>query len=617
MKNVALAVVIVLASAMALPSLARKKKVAAPAKAVAPDSNTLGANDQKRFDYYFLEGGRQIAAKHFSAAFDLFEHARKINPQSAEVYYYLSTYYLHPSLKKDSIAVDYMKKAIELSPDNLTYVERLAQYYLGNQQYDKAIDAYEHLYARKHSNTDALRMLVELYSQQKDYKAVLNTIARLEVEEGESEQFALSKMRTYEQMGDTKAAYNELKSLSEQHPLDTNYKTMLGNWLMQHDRQKEAYKLFQEVLKEEPDDAYAQMSLYDYYKSAKSEEQARAMLDKILLGKKTDLETKVMMFRSFIQENEASGGDSTQVIALFDRVLDVAQPSADIAELKATYMALKKMPADSICSALKHTLRLAPDKVNARLQLIQNLWNQKKYGEVISQSEAAHQYNPEEMVFYYFGGMAYCQEKDEEKALEEFRRGVAQVKTESSADLVSDLYAVMGDLLHNKGDKAAAYASYDSCLQWKDDNIMALNNYAYYMSQDGKDLHKAESMSYKTIKAEPNNATYLDTYAWILFMEERYADAKNYMDAALKNIDSTENNSAVLEHAGDIYAMNGMADEALDFWKKAADGDRKTALLEWKITNKQYISEEKFKKMEVAAEKSRQGQRPVGKKKRK
>lgn len=168
-----------------------------------------------------------------------------------------------------------MKKAIELSPDNLTYVERLAQFYLAKQQYDKAIEAYEHLYAHKHSNTGALRMLVDLYSQQKDYKAVLNTIARLEVEEGESEQFALSKMRTYEQMGDAKAAYKELKTLSDQHPLDTNYKTMLGNWLMQHERQKEAYKLFLEVLKDEPDDAYAQMSIYDYYKSAKNEEQAR------------------------------------------------------------------------------------------------------------------------------------------------------------------------------------------------------------------------------------------------------------------------------------------------------------------------------------------------------
>ena len=179
--------------------------------------------------------------------------------------------------------------------------------------------------------------------------------------------------------------------------------------------------------------------------------------------------------------------------------------------------------------------------------------------------------------------------------------GVAQVNAQSSADLVSDLYAVMGDIYHARGDKASAFASYDSCLQWKDDNIMALNNYAYYMSEDGMDLHKAESMSYKTIKVEPNNGTYLDTYAWILFKEERYADAKTYIDAALKNRDSTENNSTVLEHAGDIYAMNGMIDEAVEYWKQAYDDDHQTALLEWKIKNKQYISEEELKRKQSPA----------------
>lgn len=86
---------------------------------------------------------------------------------------------------------------------------------------------------------------------------MLNTVSRLETEEGESEQFTLTKMRIHEMMDDKKAAYNELKSLVEQHPLDMQYKTMLGNWLMQHDRQKEAFKYFTDVLKEEPDNSYA------------------------------------------------------------------------------------------------------------------------------------------------------------------------------------------------------------------------------------------------------------------------------------------------------------------------------------------------------------------------
>lgn len=150
---------------------------------------------------------------------------------------------------------------------------------------------------------------------------------------------------------------------------------------------------------------------------------------------------------------------------------------------------------------------------------------------------------------------------------------------------------------------------------------MALNNYAYYLSEEGKDLHKAEAMSYKTIKLEPNNGTYLDTYAWILFMEERYVDAKTYIDAALKNRDSTENNSTVLEHAGDIYAMNGMVNEAVGYWKQALDDDHQTEILKWKIENKQYISEEEFqrKKNPAAAElkKSKVAGKSAGKKNKK
>lgn len=588
---VALALVLV----ATMPALALRKNGAHPAatgQRVCAD--TLAPADRKRFEYFFTEAARQHASGHYAEAYDLFEHARQIDPRSAVVYYYQSVY--QSMLGNDSLALANLQEAIRLNPDNQTYAERLAQYYISKQQYDKAIDSYEALYARNHDNTDALRILGQLYQQQKDYPKLLHTIDRIETEEGESEQLTLSKMQVYEMMDDQKAAYSELKSLSEQHPLDMQYKTMLGNWLVQHGRQKEAYKYFTSVLKEEPDNAYAQMSLYDYYNATKQEDLAHEMLDKILMGKKTDTDTKILMLRSYIQTNEAEGGDSTKVLALLDRVLDVPHPQAEVAELRAAYMSLKKMPADSVGAAFAKVLSIAPDNAGARLQLIQMQWNQKRYDAVVELAKAAHQYNPEEMVFYYFGGMAYYQLKEEDEALHEFRMGVAQVNTQSSRDLVSDLYAVMGDILHQKNERDAAFAAYDSCLQWKDDNVMALNNYAYYLSLQGKDLHRAESMSYKTIKAEPNNGTYLDTYAWILFMEERYADAKTYIDQALKNRDSTENNSAVLEHAGDIYAMNGMTDRAEEYWKQAYVDDNKTERLEWKIQNRQYVSEEDYQK---------------------
>lgn len=550
--------------------------------------------DGKKYNYFFLEAARLQSAGKYPEAFALLEHARKLKPDAAEVYYYLSLYYTQ--MKKDSLALEYLQKAADLNPDNQTYSERIAQYFIANQQYDKGIAAYESIYAHNHENTDALRILMQLYQQQKNYPMMLQTLGRLEVEEGESEQLALSKMRVYEMMDDKKAAYKELKDLAASHPLDASYKVMLGNWLMQHERQKEAYKLFTAVLKEEPDNAYAQSSLYDYYNAVGQTEEARKMLYRILLGKKTDNDTKMVMIRSFIQDNERRGGDSTEVLSLFDKMLDVPQPSADIAELRAAFMSLKKMPADSVNNAFMRVLSIAPDNAHARLQLVQNLWNKKDYDAVIATTQAAHAYNPEEMVFYYFGGMAYYQKSQDDATLEEFKRGLAQVNAQSSPELVSDLYMIMGDILYKKKNPEGAFAAYDSCLQWKPDNIMGLNNYAYYLSVEDKDLHKAELMSYKTIKAEPKNGTYLDTYAWILFMEDRYAEAKAYIDQAVANLDSVESNLAIYEHAGDIYAMNGLPEQAVKFWQKAYDGGQKTEVLAWKMENKRYVTEEELKK---------------------
>ena len=526
-------------------------------------------NRRKRYDYFLQEAARHQAVGRYGDAFSLLQHAQCICPDAPETYYYLSLYY--DEMKQDSLAKSSLDRALVLAPDNLTYREHKARKYLSAAEYDKAIEAYETIYAKNHDNTDALYILLQLYQQQKEYPKMLNTLNRLETEEGESEKFTLEKMHIYELMNDNKSAYRELKNLADTHPLDMQYKTMLGNWLMAHQREKEAYKLYQEVMREEPDNSAAQMSLYDYYNVVGDSCKAHEMLDRILLSPKTDNETVVTMLRSFIQDNETHGGDSSQVIALFDRMLAQPHRQADVAELKAAYMQIKKMPVDSINVAFQKVLDIAPERASARMQLIQNLWQQENYDAVIQQSEAAHAYNPEEMVFYYFGGMAHYMKKDEDRALAEFRNGVAQINANSDKSLVSDLYMIMGDILHKKNRAQESFAAYDSCLQWKPDNIMALNNYAYYLSLQGKDLQRAELMSYKTIKAEPKSATYLDTYAWILFRQERYADAKTYIDQTIACLDSALNNASVLEHAGDIYAMNGLVDKAVEFWQQALD----------------------------------------------
>ena len=263
------------------------------------------------------------------------------------MYYYLAMYY--SSMKNDSTALAYLLKAAELNPDNTAYMERVAQHYIGSGNYPKAIEAYENLYAHNHDNTEVLQLLSQLYQQQKQPAKVIETLNRLETAQGESEQLTLAKMQVYDMAGDKKAAYRALKSLVDNHPLDLNYQVMLGNWLMQNERQKEAYKYFMGVLKEEPENAYAQSSLYDYYNAIGQEGLADRLLDRMLLNPKTEMATKTTLMRQLIHKNETSGGDSTEVLAVFNRVLALPQSNADMAELKAAYMSLKKMPRILLC----------------------------------------------------------------------------------------------------------------------------------------------------------------------------------------------------------------------------------------------------------------------------
>ena len=545
----------------------------------------LDYNTSQRFKYFYLEAINQQNKGTYAAAFDLLNHCQEINPNAAEVYFMRSAYY--SMLKNDSLMVADIERAAALNPTNTTFMERLGQIYIGMGKFPKAIETYEKIFANTRDRDDVLNILIQLYDRQKDYDNMLHTIDRLESLEGSSEEITLARMRVLALKGDKEAELAELKSLSEKHPNDMNYHVMMGNWLLQNDRADEALKEYDDVLKMEPDNLMAQMSMLDYYRNVGEDSLANDLQEKMLINEDTPINSKMTLMRKVVADNEQNGGDSTQVLDLFHRILAKPQKTTDMHELYAAYMTLKKMPQDSINQALRDALEIAPDNAGVRLELIQAEWSKKNFDEVIRLSRAAQEYNPDEMAFYYFMGLAHFQKDERDEALNSFQRGVAQINESSNKEIVSDFYAIMGDILHEKGREKEAYAAYDSCLQWKPDNIGCLNNYAYYLSEQGKDLQRAEQMSYRTIKAEPQNSTYLDTYAWILFMQERYEESKLYIDQAVQN-DSTVS-VVILEHAGDIHAKVGEMDKALEFWRKARDKGSDSKVLIRKIKLRKYL----------------------------
>ena len=549
---------------------------------------SLSHNDSLRFKMYYYEGVRQQVDGNYAAAYDLFRHCLGINPNAAEAYFMLSSY--EGVLHGDSAALVYVKKASELSPGNNAYLERLATGYLMTSDVDEAVKAYEKLAANSPERADVLNILVQLYGQQKDYDRMLDVLQRMEALEGDSEDLTLAKMRAYSLQGKKQEEFEALKAMSDKHPNDLNYRVMTGNWLLQNGKPDEAYAEYLGVLAVDPENLMAKMSMIDYYRTSGQPLRADSLQEALLVNPKTPVENKVSLMRQVVADSEDTGGDSTEVLNIFGKILSQPQETSDIAEMYAAYMTLKRMPQDTISKALENVLVISPDNSAARFQLLQIVWSEQDYDRVVELSRQGLDYNPDEMVFYYFLGLAYIQKDDDDSALDVFRRGVSQIDDQSSPALVSDFYSIMGDILHDKGYADEAYAAYDSCLQWKDDNLGCLNNYAYYLSVEGKQLEKAAQMSYRTVQAEPDNSTFLDTYAWILFRQKKYADALQYIDMAVDN--DTTGSAVIIEHAGDIHAVNGDIEGALKYWNEALEaGSANGKAIRRKIKEKKYVED--------------------------
>lgn len=545
-------------------------------------------SSQRDYDILFHEAMLQRQKGHHDAAFDLLSRCRELRPDASEVYFFQAQYL--GEMKQQDSAQWCIRRAYELEPDNMTYMETLSQAYVESNNYSDAIEVVEKMYATDKSRQELLEILYRLYLQQQDFDKAIEMLERMEAIDGRSERLSLTKSQLYLRMDQRGKAVSEVEALAKEHPNDVGYQVVYANGLLAADRNDEARDVLRRVLTEEPNNARAQAALRGYYQNVGDSLAVDSITERILLNPTAPTDIKIYQLRELIAESEQNlDGDSTKILRLFDNMMAQEDVDPDIAELRAAYMDLKKMPRDTIAAAFRKVLELAPDRASSRLHLVQMAWDDDDNQRIIELCQPAREYNPEEMVFYYYQGMAYFRQDDVDNALETFRNGINVINEDSSPLIVSDFYAIMGDLLFQKHREREAFEAYDSCLQWKPDNVGCLNNYAYYLSLQGTRLDEAEQMSFKTIKAEPKNATYLDTYAWILFMQQRYEEARIYIDQAIEN-DST-GNSVVTEHAGDIHFMSGDMEGALDLWQKAFTDDPTNKILARKIKRKKYIKQ--------------------------
>ena len=509
-----------------------------------------------KFDYIFQEAMRQKLANKYDAAIDLFDYCHQLDPNSGAVLYELSELYRY--VKNDSLAINSLENACRLYPMNYWYKNRLVSLYLEHRRVDEALKNVEEMARLFPEKGEVLMMLLELYENKSDYAKMVEVLDKIEVKEGKSEQLSMEKFRLFLQMNDEKRAFEEMENLANEYPNDLRYQVVIGDLYLDAGKKEEALKQFKSVEEQDPNNVTLLLSMANFYHQEGDMERYQEYISKLLTHKDVDDATKVRMMGVLVRENLTTNGDSVQLLSLFDRVLQQPQEQTGLLALKVGYMMEKKMPKEEVSPVLRQILEIDPENEMARQNLLTYAIEENDTLNIVNICKPAVDYKSSNAVFYYYLGFAYFMMDEKEQSVEAFRGALEHVEksdltTEDKLKMRANSYALMGDVYHQLGQDDKAFQAYDSCLIYRRNDAMVLNNYAYYLSLKKKDLQRAEEMSRMSNELEPDNATYLDTYAWVLFQQKRYDD-KQYMDKVVELMerDGEEMSDDVADHIKQI-----------------------------------------------------------------
>lgn len=214
---------------------------------------------------------------------------------------------------------------------------------------------------------------------------------------------------------------------------------------------------------------------------------------------------------------------------------------------------------------LKASAEAAPESLGQAATYVQFLSLQQKWEELRDFSVAAFN-RFHELAFLDYANMANYQLEDYDAIIGHCRFLLEHFPQDTKICLGA--WSMMGDAYHAKGDSRQAYKAYEKALKLDPSYAPVLNNYAYYLSMEGKKLKKAYKMSRKTIEAEPDNSTYLDTFGWILHLMGKDLEAKPFFKHAM--LYGGKESVVVLEHYATVLEALGEADTATVYRNQAA-----------------------------------------------
>lgn len=496
-------------------------------------------------------------------AMAILKEAVAADPGNDAAWYYIA----QCSIISDDLetAEQALRMASETDPDNFWYRYRLARLYALTSRPELTVDMYEKLLEDFPKKSDLYFDLVETYAAQAEYEKALATLKEIETVFGMTESIAMYRFNLLRMLGRQEDAFKSLEDYNREFS-SPYVLTTLADYQMSMYNDSTALAYYDEALDLAPDYAPALVGKAETLRLTRKYDEYFDILGRYVSGPESPAAAKSDYLMAVVQRTDPKfiGSFMPQIDSVMEKALKVHPADSMMLQTAAVYY-YSTGRNDEAKKHFKANLQAWPESLSARAAFVEFLMYAEDWDDLSKEGRAAFEKFPQETAFLEMASVGDYNLKEYDKVLDICLKVLEVAPEDSSKTLRA--WSTMGDIYHQLGDDKKAYKAYDKALKINPDYVYVLNNYAYYLSEEGRKLKKAYNMSKRTIEAEPDNATYLDTFGWILYLQGKPLEAKPFFKHAM--LYGGKDSVVIMDHYAEVLYALKEYDLAMVYWNMA------------------------------------------------
>lgn len=556
------------------------------ARQSASRSNTSVKNAavlSQRADSLFFAAQRSKMLGDYRTAITQYADYLRLNKNNATVNYELARLFIE--VQNAGNALIFARRAVALDSDNHWFQVTLADAYAVNEKFDSAAIVFEGLTSKYPDNEDYLYNKGVLLAKANKPASALATFNLLESKVGVVEELIYQKQKLLLKMSMVDEAATEIKKLINKEPQEIRYYYLLAEIYDANDRVENAADVYHTILTKDPDNPRALIALASYAKKNNDMNTYWANLTKAFANPGYSIDEKVAYVYPYLQMMNLDTTKLDEGLHLTSLIIKAHPNDAKAYALRGDMFSQADM-LDSAEASYKKALSLDDTRFSVWYQLMWIYSRKEDPTTLLTLSNNVTTKFPKEFMGYYFKGVASFLLQQYPNAINSLNAALEIGNGEKK--FLGDIYSLLGDAYHATGQHRQSDSSYEKALVLRPKDALIMNNYSYYLSLRGENLDRAAELSKQSLELEPESPTYMDTYAWILFRQEKFGEAKQWIEKALQYPDAQKNPN-VLEHYGDILFNLKEVTKAVEYWQMAKDKGASSVDLARKIAEKRYI----------------------------